>query len=77
MAKPPKALLERAVKAAQLYCGSTGARIRDQQKLYKRLQRDVESVVKKSGADTQSAHDQIVAEAKKRGCIRGIPGKDY
>ena len=77
MPKPPKALLERAVKAAQLYCGSTGAHILDQQKLYKRLRRDVESVAKKSGMDTHSAHDQIVAEAKKRGCIRAVPGKDY
>lgn len=78
MAKmPPKALLERAVKAAQLYCGSTGARVRDQQRLYERMQRNVEAVARKAGMDTDSTHEQIIAEAKRRGCIAPLPGKDY
>jgi len=77
MPKPPKALLERAVKAAQLYCGSMGAHVRYQQKLYVRLQRNVEAVARKAGTDANSAHEQIVAEAKRRGCISAMPGKDY
>ena len=76
MAKPPKALLERAVKATQVYCGSAGVGIRIEQRLYARMHTTIQKVADKAGVDFQTAHDQILAEAKRRGC-RAVPAKDY
>lgn len=77
MPKPPKALLERAVKAAQLYCGSEGARIQHQQRFYTRMDRAITAVAAKAGIDRQDANDQIIREARRRGCVIPRPGKDY
>ena len=80
MPKPPKALLERAVKATQLYCGSAvggSMRVRDQQKLYDRMERAITAVVRKTGLSDQNVSDQIHAEARKRGCISPLPGHHY
>ena len=74
MKRPPKALLERAVKATQLYCGSEGARIRDQQKLYNQKERVVDRVAAVSGMDRIVVSEQIDAEARRRGCITPLPG---
>ncbi len=77
MAKPPKALLERAVKATQLYCGAEGTYVKTQQRFYTRMDKAISAVAQKSGVDRQSAWNQIQAEAKRRGCITPVPGKDY
>lgn len=75
--RPPKAMLERAVKAAQLYCGSGSALgIRDQQRLYARMLTAAKRVADRAGIDVGSAAEQIAREAKRRGCITPTPGKD-
>lgn len=69
--------IEAAVKAAQLYAGCGAVvRIRDAQKLYNRLQKAVEKVAKARGMDFLNAHEQITAEASRRGPICPTPGKD-
>jgi len=77
MTRPPKALLERAVKAAQLYCGAECLYVKTQQRFYARMDKTINAVADKTGVDRQSAWDQILAEAKRRGCILPRPGKDY
>jgi hypothetical protein len=75
--KPSKALLERAVKATQLYCGATGMHVRYAQKLYKRMFNATARVADTSGMSYGDVASQITAEAKKRGCLSPLPGKDY
>ena len=77
MPRPPKALLERAVKAAQLYCGADGLYVKAQQRFYARMDKAITAVATKAGVDRQQAWNQIHAEAKRRGCIAPQPGKDY
>jgi hypothetical protein len=73
-----KRLLENAVKAMQLYCGSVGyVRLRDEQRLYARARRAVSRVVAKTKMSETEAHRQILSEARRRGCIRPTPGKDF
>ncbi len=69
--------IESAVRAAQLYigCGTT-TRIADQQRLYNRMTTKIAAVAKRRKMDTLDAHDQIVKEAKRRGGICPLPGKD-
>lgn len=76
MAKIPRDI-EAAIAAAQRYIGCDGkVNIRDQQRLYDRMMAKIDSVVKKRSLDRQQAHETIVGEAKKRGGVCPIPGKD-
>jgi len=75
--RPPRAMIERAVKAAQIYHGSQGAPLKYQQKLYERMERAAQSVAKKVGMDFNNALDQITQEALRRGNITAMPGKHY
>jgi len=68
--------IEKAVKAVQLYAGCPDVRIKDQQKLYSRMNKAIERVATKRGMSSQDAHDQIVREAARRGRIVPLPGKD-
>ena len=70
--------VEEAVKAAQLYHGSAREhmRIKDEQKLYDRMQRKIDAVARRRGIDRNAAYEQIVGEAKRRGGITPVPGKD-
>lgn len=69
--------IEAAVKAAQLYAGCGAiVRIRDAQKLYNRMRKAIQRVADTRGMDFNNVHDQITAEAAKRGPICPIPGKD-
>lgn len=75
----PKAKVEAAVKALQLYAGASNAnacRIGDQQKLYRRAQAKVEAVIKATGVDATDAWEQLGAEARRRGSICPMSGKD-
>lgn len=49
------------------------ARLRDEERLYKRAMASVQKVTQVVGFD---AWDQIEAEAKRRGAITPIPGRD-
>jgi hypothetical protein len=74
---PPAKDLEAAVKTAQLYDGSLRTTtIRDQQRLYARLQNQVAAIAKKRGMSLSDVLDQIVSEARSRGAIPPMPGKD-
>lgn len=72
----PRTLLDSAVRAMQLYMGSEGARIRDQQKLYNRAHKLAESVAAKTGLSSMEVWEQVGAEAQRRGALRPMPGKD-
>lgn len=74
--KIPKAKVEAAVKAVQLYAGSTSCRIHDSQRLFTRMHAKIDAVVKATGMDRDDAHAQIAAEARRRGPICPMPGKD-
>ena len=77
MKRPPKALLERAVKATQLYCGSDGLHIRIANRFYTRMVAATTKVADVSGMSYDDAANQITSEAKRRGCVSPTPGKDY
>jgi CO/xanthine dehydrogenase Mo-binding subunit len=69
--------IEGAVYAAQLYIGKgLTMRITDEQKLYKSMHRKIASVAKRLGMDEADAYRQITAEAKRRGGLLALPGKD-
>lgn len=69
--------IEAAVRAWQLYMGKgLTCRIRDEQKLYRRAQAATARVAKKRGMDVYEAERQITAEARRRGGICPMPGKD-
>lgn len=69
--------VEAAVHAARLYHGSLdGTRIRDAQKLYERMVRKIDAVAKRRKIDRDSAYRQIADEARRRGAITPVPGKD-
>lgn len=67
------AAVEKAVKAARLYHGSSGCLVRDQQKLYTKMRRALDAVTQKYGDD---AERQILGEATRLGAILPVPGKD-
>ncbi len=76
-AKKIPADLEAAVKAAQLYIGKgLTMRITDEQKLYRRMNQKIALVAKRRGLDESEAYRQIMGEAKRRGGVSAIPGKD-
>lgn len=72
----PKKQLENAVRAYQLYLGSSGCRMQDQQKLYDRLHLMIDRIAEKFGMDPNDVDRQILKEAEKRGKIIPTPAKD-
>lgn len=69
--------IEVAVRAAQLYIGKgLSMRITDEQKLYNSMNRKIANVAKRRGLDEGEAYRQIMGEAKRRGAIMPLPGKD-
>ena len=69
--------IEAAVHAAQLYIGKgLRMRITDEQKLYASMNRKIAAVAKRLGMDEAEAYRQILAEAKRRGGLMALPGKD-
>lgn len=73
----PKASVEAAVKAWQEYYGSDGLPIKTQQRFYKRATKLTDKVATEHGMSSLSAHEQVQAEAQRRGKIWLRPGKDY
>lgn len=78
--KPAKKIakdIEAAVYAARLYIGKgLTMRITDEQKLYRSMNRKIALVAKRRGLDEANAYQQIMGEAKRRGGILAMPGKD-
>ena len=69
--------IEGAVHAAQLYIGKgLRMRIADEQKLYASMNRKIASVARRLGMDEADAYRQIMEEAKRRGGLLPLPGKD-
>lgn len=76
--RPPKAKLEAAVKAMQLYLGSVNfVRLRDEERLYKRVVKLVEGISEVSGMRYIDAWEQIENEAQVRGALRPKAARDY
>jgi hypothetical protein len=79
-ARPAKKIaknIETAVRAAQLYIGKgLTMRLADEQKLYKSMRRKIAGVAKRRAMDEADTYQQIMNEAKRRGGIQAIPGKD-
>ena len=80
-AKTPKKKIakdiEGAVYAARLYIGKgLTMRITDEQRLYRNMHRKIASVAKRLGMEEPEAYRQIIAEAKRRGGLLALPGKD-
>ncbi len=75
--RPPRAQLEGAVRAWQLYMGSEGLPIKAQQRFYDKAMKLTAQVDKKLGSPYPSVHQQITDEARRRGKISPQPGKDY
>lgn len=74
----PRPKGESAVKPMQLYLGSVDwASVRDQDKLYRRAKRAVDAICKRYGMEVAHCWNQVEAEAKRRGPIRPMPGKDF
>jgi hypothetical protein len=68
--------VEKAVELMRLYMGSERKiSIRDQQKLYTRVQKAVSAVERRTGVT--NAWDQVEVEARKRGSITPRPGQHY
>lgn len=67
--------LEKALLAARLYAGSSGCRIKDQQKLYDRMARACAQVAKATKLPEAEVIRQVQAQAAKLGCIYPIPGQ--
>ena len=51
-------------------------RLSDEQKLYRRMNSKIAAVAKRRGMDEGDAYRQIMDEAKRRGGIMPMPGKD-
>ena len=69
--------IEAAVYAARLYIGKgLTMRVTDEQKLYRRMNSKIAAVAKRLGMDEAEAYRQIVEEAKRRGRLTALPGKD-
>lgn len=73
----PKASVEAAVKAWQMYYGSDGLPIKTQQRFYSKATKLTEKVAREHGMSSLATHEQIQAEASRRGKISSQPGKDY
>jgi hypothetical protein len=73
----PKGPLNRAVKAFQLYAGSTAVPIATSQKLYRLAMKQADKISEITGVDKTSVVEQLSNEAIRRGRIVPVPGKDY
>jgi hypothetical protein len=76
---PPRAVIEAAVKAMQLYLGiacDPRARLSDERKLRSRVDRKVDVIVKSTGNTSDNVWGQLENEARRRGKICPLPGKD-
>ena len=69
--------VEAAVKAWQMYYGTEGLPIKTQQRFYSRATKLTDKVATQHGMSSLAAHEQIQAEASRRGKIWPRPGKDY
>ncbi len=75
--RPTKGQLSKAVDAMRLYLGSQGqVRVRDEQRLYKRVSAHVEKISVKGCLDAGDVWDQLSSEAQRRGIRMAVPGKD-
>jgi len=69
--------IEGAVRAAQLYIGRGHIRsITTEQKLYRGMMRKIAAVAKRRNMPENDAFQQITEEAKRRGGLQALPGKD-
>lgn len=75
--KPPRKLLDNAVKAWQLYFGASSIPVKSAKRMYDRAEKLTKKVADISGLSEYEATKQLEAEAERRGKIIPIPGKEY
>ena len=73
----PKPLVDKAVKAAQMYIGSEGTPAKTQERFYRKMLAAVNKIASVSGMDSGDVLDKITARARSLGKISPMPGKDY
>lgn len=74
---PPKALLNKAVKAMQIHLGAINyVAVKNQQRFYDKVMKVVNDIASKTGMDSEDVWKQVETEARKKGIKRPQPGKD-
>jgi len=68
--------VEKAVDTARAYLGSEKCHVRAAQRLYDRMNRQIDSVARRYNMDPDDAYRQIIAEAERRGARIPVLGKD-
>ena len=77
---PPRSVIEKAVKAMQVYMGlnrEMRARPGDVKRLKARVDRAVAGIVRITENTEDNVWWQLETEAKKRGITTPMPGKDF
>ena len=77
---PPKSVIEKAVKNMQFYLGyirDPRGRIQDQKRLKARVDRSIATIVKSTGNTEDNVWMQLEGEARRRGLMMPLPGKDF
>ena len=76
--KPSKAQLDKAVRTFQIYHGACGyVRARDEERLFKRAEAVADRIAKRMCVEADAVWSELAREARKRGSIRPIVGKDF
>jgi len=76
---PPKSVIEKAVKQMRLYLGALSdvrGRVSDQNKLRAMVDKSVARIVASTGNTEDNVWGQLEDEARRRGAIMPMPGKD-
>lgn len=77
MPRARKSNVERAVNSMRVYLGSVDkTSLRDQQRLYARTMHEVDRLVDQTKLTRADVWDQVATEARARGLVLAIPGRD-
>ena len=76
--RPSKKKLEVAIRDMRLLLGGRRARmrIRDEERLQSRVKKHVDDIVQITGMDPTDVWNQLENEARSRGAMTPLPGKD-
>lgn len=76
-AASPKKLAKEAVELSRMMLRSGTLRVKDEQRLYKRMMSKVNKIADITGMDPSDVSDQIDTQARKLGPKTPSPGKDF
>ena len=75
--RPSKAMLDKAVKAMQVYLGSVDrVYFHSEQRLYNKALKTVTQISEQTGMLSEDVWVQVETEARRRGIRLALPGKD-